>query len=76
MGMAAIFLNDVELFELIQQKAQGENWWKLVKLFQRRRPLKITRFFKHVYNQGARADNSGDKSLIVTKRVWYFDCIL
>ena len=35
-GMAAILLNDVEPFEqieLIQQKAQGEIWWKLVKLF-------------------------------------------
>ena len=38
MGMAAILLNDVEPFEqteLIRQKAQGEIWWKLVKLFQR-----------------------------------------
>ena len=47
MGMVAILFNDVELFEQIEQiwqKAQCEIWWKLVKLFQRSRRLKITRF--------------------------------
>ena len=47
MGMAAILLNDVEPFEQteqIWQKAQGEIWWKFVKLFQKRRPLRIMNF--------------------------------
>ena len=47
MDMAAILLNDIEPFEQIEQirqKAQDENWWKVVKLFQRRRPLRSTKF--------------------------------
>ena len=44
MDMAAILLNDVETFEqieLVRQKAQDYIWWKLVKLFQRRRPSQL-----------------------------------
>ena len=48
MGIAAFLLSDAEPCEQSdnnQQKVQSEIWWKLAKLLQRRRRLKITRLY-------------------------------
>ena len=70
MDMTAILYNDVEPFDHINDVSSI--WWKLVKLFQRRTLFMITRFI-HVSNHGVSTDSPREQSLLVTKRVCYFD---
>ena len=61
MGMAAILFNCAEPFEQFRntfwQKAACEIRWNLLTQFQRRRHLKITHNFMHIYSPVARTDN-------------------
>ena len=56
----------------LRKKAHCEIWWKLLKLFQRTRRLKII-IFIHVYSPGARADNPWRQKFVVTKGIYFFD---
>ena len=49
MGMAAILFSGTEplkqIVNILSKKAPFEIWWKLLKLFQRRRHLKMVQFY-------------------------------